>query len=144
MYVLNVDLWSEDALREVNLVRHTTATPSISSTTPASYASIEQSTPAFSNVLPSSRDTGYGQQMGYQPPGPSVNPYAMQQQYSGMPSASFMVMRSSANPAARLCATERRRLWRPKPILSSRVPSRDSGHPPTRIAEHRIPPPASL
>jgi len=79
MYVLNVDLWSEDALREVNLVRHTTATPSISSTTPASYASIEQSTPAFSNVLPSSRDTGYGQPMGYQHPGPSVNPYAMQQ-----------------------------------------------------------------
>lgn len=83
MYVLNVDLWSEDALREVNLVRHTTATPSISSTTPASYAAIEQSTPAYSNVLPSNRDSGYGQQMGYQPPGPSVNPYAMTPQYPG-------------------------------------------------------------
>ncbi|KAK0657183.1 velvet factor-domain-containing protein [Cercophora newfieldiana] len=82
MYVLNVDLWSEDALREVNLVRHTTATPSISSTTPASYASIEQSTPAFSNVLPSSRDTGYGQPMGYQQPGPPVNPY-LPPQYQG-------------------------------------------------------------
>ncbi|KAK4449235.1 velvet factor-domain-containing protein [Podospora aff. communis PSN243] len=85
MYVLNVDLWSEDALREVNLVRHTTATPSISSTTPASYASIEQTTPAFSNVLPSSRDTGYGPPMGYQSQGPSVNPYAMQQSYPGYP-----------------------------------------------------------
>ncbi|KAK0746029.1 velvet factor-domain-containing protein [Schizothecium vesticola] len=77
MYVLNVDLWSEDALKEVNLVRHTTATPSISSTTPASYAAIEQSTPAYSNILPSNREVGYSTQM-YQPPNPSVNPYAMQ------------------------------------------------------------------
>ncbi|KAK3383011.1 velvet factor-domain-containing protein [Lasiosphaeria ovina] len=79
MYVLNVDLWSDDALKEVNLVRHTTATPSISSTTPASYAAIEQSTPAYSHILPSStRDVGYPQQMSYQNPGPQVNPYAMQ------------------------------------------------------------------
>lgn len=84
MYVLNVDLWSEDALKEVNLVRHTTATPSISSTTPASYAAIEQSTPAYSNILPSNREVGYPTQM-YQPPNPSVNPYAMQpQSYQGM------------------------------------------------------------
>ena len=77
MYVLNVDLWSEDALKEVNLVRHTTATPSISSTTPASYASIEHSTPAYSNILPSNREVGYPTQM-YQPPNQSVNPYGMQ------------------------------------------------------------------
>ncbi|KAK3394089.1 velvet factor-domain-containing protein [Podospora didyma] len=86
MYVLNVDLWSEDALKEVNLVRHTTATPSISSTTPASYASLDQSTPAFSNILPSSRDVGYPQQMGYPSQGPPVNYMAqgMQQgQYGG-------------------------------------------------------------
>ncbi|KAH6634439.1 velvet factor-domain-containing protein [Chaetomium sp. MPI-SDFR-AT-0129] len=80
MYVLNVDLWSEDALKEVNLVRHTTATPSISSTSPASYAQIEQNTPAFSHILPSSRDMGYAQQMGYPPPG-QVSPYGMQQPY---------------------------------------------------------------
>lgn len=80
MYVLNVDLWSEDALKEVNLVRHTTATPSISSTSPASYAQIEQNTPAFSHILPSSRDIGYAQQMGYPPPG-QVSPYGMQQPY---------------------------------------------------------------
>lgn len=42
MYILNVDLWSEDALREVNLVRSTTATPSISSTTPVSFQAMEQ------------------------------------------------------------------------------------------------------
>lgn len=83
MYVLNVDLWSEDATKEVNLVRHTTATPSISSTTPASYAAIEQSTPAFSHILPSNRDVGYPQQMPYQASSPAVNPYAMQSPYSG-------------------------------------------------------------
>ncbi|KAL2140689.1 hypothetical protein VTI28DRAFT_3506 [Corynascus sepedonium] len=82
MYVLNVDLWSEDALKEVNLVRHTTATPSISSTSPASYAQIEQTTPAYSHILPSSRDMGYSQQMAYPPPqGQSVSPYGMQQSY---------------------------------------------------------------
>jgi hypothetical protein len=82
MYVLNVDLWSEDALKEVNLVRHTTATPSISSTSPASYAQIEQNTPAYSHILPSSRDMAYSQQMGYAPPGQAVSPYGMQQGYS--------------------------------------------------------------
>ncbi len=82
MYVLNVDLWSEDALKEVNLVRHTTATPSISSTSPASYAQIEQATPAYSHILPSSRDMGYPQQMAYPPPGQAVSPYGMQQPYS--------------------------------------------------------------
>jgi hypothetical protein len=75
MYVLNVDLWSEDALREVNLVRHTTATPSISSTTPASYAQVEATTPAFTNILPSSNPHG---QMGYG----NVPSYMPQQGYS--------------------------------------------------------------
>jgi hypothetical protein len=92
MYVLNVDLWSEDALKEVNLVRHTTATPSISSTSPASYAQIEQTTPAYSHILPSSggRDMGYPQHMGYPPPGQAVSPYGMQQPYSpGKPSQLF-------------------------------------------------------
>ena len=85
MYVLNVDLWSEDALKEVNLVRHTTASPSISSTSPASYAQIEQATPAFSHILPSnvpsSRDAGYPQQITYQPPSQAVTPYGMSQPY---------------------------------------------------------------
>ncbi|KAL2271208.1 hypothetical protein VTJ83DRAFT_579 [Remersonia thermophila] len=81
MYVLNVDLWSEDALKEVNLVRHTTATPSISSTSPASYAQIEQATPAYSHILPSNRDMGYSPQMSYPPPGQPVSPYGMQQPY---------------------------------------------------------------
>ncbi|KAK3988106.1 hypothetical protein QBC44DRAFT_244351 [Cladorrhinum sp. PSN332] len=86
MYVLNVDLWSEDALKEVNLVRHTTASPSISSTSPASYASIEQSTPAYSHILPSnlppSRDASYSQQLTYPPPSQAIGPYGMQPSYT--------------------------------------------------------------
>ncbi|KAK0618357.1 velvet factor [Bombardia bombarda] len=83
MNVCNVDLWSEDALKEVNLVRHTTATPSISSTSPASYSTLEQSTPAFSHILPSNREVPYGQQMSYPSQPPAVNPYAMQGPYQG-------------------------------------------------------------
>ncbi|KAK0731720.1 velvet factor-domain-containing protein [Lasiosphaeris hirsuta] len=79
MYVCNVDLWDEHALKEVNLVRHTTATPSISSTTPASYAAMDNATPAYTNVLPGTRDVGaYGQPMPYQS-GPPVNHYAIPQ-----------------------------------------------------------------
>jgi len=88
LYVLNVDLWSEDAQREVNLVRHTTTTPSISSTTPASFEQLE-SVAAYTSILPSNRDPGYPA-----PPGafghPTVNPYASQASYGqvaqyGMP-----------------------------------------------------------
>lgn len=70
MYVLNVDLWSEDAQKEVNLVRHTTATPSISSTTPESFAAVE-ARPQFQPLLPGSRDPNYPSPIGYsQPPNP--------------------------------------------------------------------------
>lgn len=91
MYVLNVDLWDEHALKEVNLVRHTTASPSISSTSPASYAQME-STPAYSNILPSNippRDVGYGQV--YPPPGQAVGPYGMQPAYGGAQSSARLV-----------------------------------------------------
>lgn len=65
MFVLNVDLWDKDGTREVNLVRHSSGTPSISSTTPASYGSIQSSTPAYTNILPSHRESSYpGSEMG--------------------------------------------------------------------------------
>ncbi|EOO00539.1 putative developmental regulator protein [Phaeoacremonium minimum UCRPA7] len=70
MYVLNVDLWSEDAQKEVNLVRHTTATPSISSTTPESFAAVE-ARPQFQPLLPGTRDPNYPQ-LGYSQ---APNPY---------------------------------------------------------------------
>ncbi|OIW34479.1 hypothetical protein CONLIGDRAFT_675456 [Coniochaeta ligniaria NRRL 30616] len=78
MYVLNVDLWSEDATKEVNLVRHTTATPSISSTTQASFGSIESVTPAYAHILPSNRPE-YPPQVSYPP---TVNPYSVPQGYA--------------------------------------------------------------
>ena len=51
MYVLNVDLWSEDAMKEVSLVRSSSATPSISSTVPASYSSISEA--SYASLIPS-------------------------------------------------------------------------------------------
>lgn len=90
MYVLNVDLWSEDATKEVNLVRHTTATPSISSTTQASFGSIESVTPAYAHILPSNRPE-YPPQVPYPP---SVNPYSVPQGYAGM----FQLLSSALRP----------------------------------------------
>lgn len=55
MYVLNVDLWDENAAREVNLVRHSSTSPSISATMPVSYAQVSDaySAPAsYPNILP--------------------------------------------------------------------------------------------
>ncbi|UKZ73447.1 hypothetical protein TrVFT333_001094 [Trichoderma virens FT-333] len=40
MFVLNVDLWNEDGTREVNLVRSSTSSQSVSSAAPYPYASI--------------------------------------------------------------------------------------------------------
>ncbi|CAK7270636.1 hypothetical protein SEPCBS119000_004189 [Sporothrix epigloea] len=59
MFVLTVDLWAEDALKEVNLVRHTSATPSISSTTTASFEQMENASGYLESTQPESR-TGYG------------------------------------------------------------------------------------
>ncbi|TLS29579.1 hypothetical protein PpBr36_01139 [Pyricularia pennisetigena] len=79
MYVLNVDLWSEDAQQEVNLVRHTSATPSISSTTPASFAQIDSTSPAFAQIPGTNRDMpSYPQSQAY---APSVTPFAQQGGY---------------------------------------------------------------
>ena len=74
--VIQVDLWSADAFKEVNMVKSTSASPSISSTTQCSYAQLEQSTPAFASILPSNRgEPAYTAQVGYGLP--AVNPYAM-------------------------------------------------------------------
>ncbi|KYK55939.1 VelB [Drechmeria coniospora] len=60
MFVLNVDLWNDDGTREVNLVRSSTGSPSISSTTPYSYSSLnggETSAAAFpQHALPANYD----------------------------------------------------------------------------------------
>lgn len=84
MFVLNVDLWSEDALKEVNLVRHTTTTPSISSTTPASYEQVENA-PAYSQLVQSDSRSGYGSSM-YGHSG--MNPYGQSPYQQGTLAAS--------------------------------------------------------
>lgn len=94
MFVLNVDLWSSDGQREVNLVRHSATSPSISCTTPVSYANLESSSVAYSSILPTSNAIKFEpgnphNQAPYNPyPGqPSVTPYAgnQPQQYGGQP-----------------------------------------------------------
>lgn len=63
MFVLNVDLWNEDGAREVNLVRSSTGSPSISSTTPYSYTTLNggdaSMMPYTQHVLPSNRDAAF-------------------------------------------------------------------------------------
>ncbi|EFY89394.1 VelB [Metarhizium acridum CQMa 102] len=99
MFVLNVDLWNEDGTKEVNLVRSSTGSPSISSTTPFSYTTLNGGdtgmAPYTQHVLPSNRDqsyntsptVGYGQdyqiQGGYgqAPSYPSNGSYGPPQQY---------------------------------------------------------------
>lgn len=53
LFVLNVDLWSADGTKEVNLVRHSSPSPSISSTIPTSYGQSQGLTgPIYNNPLP--------------------------------------------------------------------------------------------
>ncbi|RAL63226.1 hypothetical protein DID88_004304 [Monilinia fructigena] len=102
MFVLNVDLWSADGDRPVNLVRHSQTSPSISATVPVSYTQLQGGTTAYSNLLPGQgqrepNSPPYGnappyQQAGFNPfPAPSqVSPYSQQQAgqqpgYSGNP-----------------------------------------------------------
>ncbi|KAL2207164.1 hypothetical protein CC79DRAFT_1272791 [Sarocladium strictum] len=81
LFVLNVDLWNEDGSREFNLVRSSTGSPSISSTTPFSYSALNGGGDATQSqyntqMMPSNRDqTSYGQTggVGY------VQDYQMQQ-----------------------------------------------------------------
>lgn len=82
MFVLNVDLWSEDGSREVNLVRSSTGSPSISSTTPFSYSTLNGGEASMSpypqQVLSSSRDGPYPPAQ----PGQYVPDYQVQPGYN--------------------------------------------------------------
>jgi len=104
MFVLNVDLWSEDGHREVNLVRHSATSPSIGATQPLSYSELQSGQAAYaddqgppgqmvvqgkkcsSNEFESRADHDcYSGGPGYNPfPGPpQVNPYTQHQGYGG-------------------------------------------------------------
>ena len=47
MFVLNVDLWNEAGTQEVNLIRNSQASPSISSTSMAAYTDVAQTAAAY-------------------------------------------------------------------------------------------------
>ncbi|KAI5927815.1 hypothetical protein F4810DRAFT_721301 [Camillea tinctor] len=86
-YVLHVDLWSENGDKEVNLVKHSQQSPSISSTQASSFREViegNQATPygGYQNIVPSNRDysqppnAAYAHQLGYQ-----SEPYSVQGNY---------------------------------------------------------------
>ena len=89
-YVLTVDLWNADGSSEVNLVRHSASSPSISTATSSSYP------PPPQNMSPTYPP--YAQNP-YNPPPvtyPQVNPYygsnqqlAYQNPYGGSPQAAY-------------------------------------------------------
>ncbi|KAL5614890.1 hypothetical protein BROUX41_004969 [Berkeleyomyces rouxiae] len=59
-FVCHVSLWSEDGTNELDIVRHSSGNPSISSTTTASYASIQESSaPPYNSMAPNSRQNSY-------------------------------------------------------------------------------------
>jgi hypothetical protein len=96
MFVLNVDLWSADGQNEVNLVRHSQTSPSISMTAAVSYAHVEHgSHTAFSHILPGAGQPQikfeHGAGPSYAPPPAYPNPYgaAPMNQYSQPPPQSY-------------------------------------------------------
>lgn len=77
MFVLNVDLWNAEGSKEVTLVRHSATSPSISSTTPVSYGTVDSAV-AYSNIMPHGGVKYEGAPAGYNsyPNQPQVAPYA--------------------------------------------------------------------
>lgn len=68
MFVLSVDLWDKDGIKEVNLVRSSTGPGSMASSNSYSYSTMEPGTPSYQQQsLPPSRETAYpqGQGVGY-------------------------------------------------------------------------------
>jgi len=111
MYVLNVDLWSMDGTKEVNLVRHSATSPQISNTLPTSYGLVEATnTPAFHSILPGQstsvniiRDRGQEPTSPHfsNPPGayPSQGQGAPYNPYPGPPQVNPYSQPQSAQPA---------------------------------------------
>ena len=91
-YVLSVDLWSADGTKEVNLVRHSATSPSISATTSSSYppppTPPQQQFPygapvgAMHGGMP---PVGYGMNHPYGYARPGEHPQAYHPAYSGAP-----------------------------------------------------------
>lgn len=70
-YVLTVDLWSGDGTREVNLVRHSATSPSISAATSSSYPP-PSSAPSFHTAYPNAQPQQVQLAPGYPQPLPQL------------------------------------------------------------------------
>ncbi|KAL7929114.1 velvet factor domain-containing protein [Trichoderma chlorosporum] len=95
MFVLNVDLWNEDGTREVNLVRSSTSSQSVSAAAAYPYASIAVGESSHSTygqtVPPPSRDAPYGmsQNANYVPEYQTQPPQVPQSTYTQAVSAAY-------------------------------------------------------
>lgn len=47
MFVLNVDLWSEDGTKEVNLVRHSASSPPVNTVAPMTYGNLDSGSQSY-------------------------------------------------------------------------------------------------
>src|SRR5436190_9056497 len=76
-YVLTVDLWNAEGNREVNLVRHSATSPSISTATSSSYPpppqTLSSGYPTYPQVANPYAQPGYNPYYGTQP---TFNPHA--------------------------------------------------------------------
>lgn len=86
MYVLNVDLWSDNGGGEVNLVRHSANAPAVSGTIPVSFGQMPPAPHQFigGSSGPSSSPSSSSPYNPYPGP-PNVNPYAQPDNSTYMP-----------------------------------------------------------
>jgi hypothetical protein len=87
-YVLTVDLWNAEGTNEVNLVRHSATSPSISTATSSSYPPPPQN---ISPTYPPYAQNPYQQPMGYPPVGAYYGNQGLQypNPYGGNPQAAY-------------------------------------------------------
>ncbi|KAJ9201794.1 hypothetical protein DTO021D3_7801 [Paecilomyces variotii] len=88
-YVLTVDLWNAEGTREVNLVRHSATSPSISTATSSSYPPPPQN---MSPTYPPYPQNPYSQPMGYPPMNsyyPQNGQLTYQNPYGANPQAAY-------------------------------------------------------
>lgn len=122
MFVLNVDLWNEDGTREVNLVRSSTSSPSISSTTPYAYATISVGDSSHSaygqNIVPPTRDPAYN--MSYTPDYQSQPSYTTQGNLLQKTTHYDIINTNQSKKSDKLCGIPTQRLiWSTTAVLSA-------------------------
>ncbi|KAI2629859.1 hypothetical protein GGR54DRAFT_282413 [Hypoxylon sp. NC1633] len=90
-YVLHVDLWSENGDKEVNLVKHSQQSPSISSTQASSFREVIEGSQTggygYQSIVPSNRDYGQQPNAGYPHAMPPYQPDPYSQGYGYPPQA---------------------------------------------------------